>query len=270
NDIAALVGPRPLHAATAVSLIHIGVGGLCGASRCLSSPIFTWGLLADMTINDGNNQTVGPASTLPTAPSVIVKDSGGGAVAGATVTFSVASGNGSITGAVDTTGADGIARLGSWTLPSAPGTYSLTATLPGAGGSPQTFTATRIPVGIASASVSPTTLPIGGLEGTATVSVTNGTGAPASGLVVQGYILQGAGESAARRFGGTSLQATGDPFTCASDTCTLPGFNFSANGAGTGTLVCGSASAEFDLMQGETLLQTFTIPITLSSAGPCP
>src|SRR5205823_13444674 len=108
NDIAALVGPRPLHAATAVSLIHIGVGGLCGASRCLSSPIFTWGLLADMTINAGNNQTVGPASTLPTAPSVIVKDSGGGAVAGATVTFSVASGNGSITGAVDTTGADGI------------------------------------------------------------------------------------------------------------------------------------------------------------------
>jgi hypothetical protein len=117
----------------------------------------------------------------------------------------------------------------------------------------------------AGASLSPQTLEIGGLEGTATVSVSNVTGAPASGLAVQGYIVQGA----ARRFGGTSLQATGDPFTCASGTCTLPGFNFSANGAGTGTLVCGSASAEFDLIQGETTLETMTIPITLSSAGGC-
>ena len=109
------------------------------------------------------------------------------------------------------------------------------------------------------ASVSPTTLNIGGLEGTATVSVSNETGAPASGLVVQGYVVQGV----ARRFAGSSLQSSEGPFTCASGTCTLPGFNFSANGAGTGTLVCGSASAEFDLIQGETALQTITIPITL-------
>jgi len=87
-----------------------------------------------------------PAERSPTsfssAPSGIVKDLGGGAVAGATVTFSVGAGNGTITGAVVTTGADGIARVGSWTLPAAPGTYALTASLPGAGGSPVTFTAT--------------------------------------------------------------------------------------------------------------------------------
>jgi len=93
-------------------------------------------------INDGNNQTVAPGSTLPTAPSVIVKDSGGGAVAGVTVTFSVAAGNGTITGGVVTTGADGIARVGSWTLPAAGGTYALTGSLTGAGGSPVTFSAT--------------------------------------------------------------------------------------------------------------------------------
>ncbi len=124
------------------------------------------------------------------------------------------------------------------------------------------------------ASVSPTTLNIGGLEGTATVSVTNGTGEPATGLVVEGYILQGSGETAVRRFAGTSLQATELPFTCASGTCTLPGFNFVANNAleGTGILVCGPASAEFDLVQGETVLQTTTIPITLSKISPitCP
>jgi len=122
------------------------------------------------------------------------------------------------------------------------------------------------------ASVSPTTLEIGGLEGTATVSVSNGTGEPASGLVVQGYILQGFGEGAARRLAGTSLQATEEPFTCVSGTCALPGFNFVANNdlAGTGTLVCGAASAEFDLIQSETTLQTTTIPITLSQGGGCP
>jgi len=119
------------------------------------------------------------------------------------------------------------------------------------------------------ASVSPTTLDIGGLEGTATVTVRNATGAAVSGLVVQGYILQGAGESAARRVAGSS----GESFTCESGTCT-PEFNFVANNAldGTGTLVCGAASAEFDLIQDGTLLQTSTIPITLSKINPdaCP
>jgi len=123
---------------------------------------------------------------------------------------------------------------------------------------------------LAGASLSPLTLDIGGLEGTATVSVSNATGAPASGLAVQGYIVQGA----ARRFAGTSLQTTEGPFTCESGTCTLPGFNFVANNAlgGTGTLVCGAASAEFDLIQDGTLLQTTTIPITLSKISPitCP
>src|SRR5256885_513682 len=55
----------------------------------------------------------------------------------------------------------------------------------------------------AGASLSPQTLEIGGLEGTATVSVSNVTGAPASGLAVQGYIVQGA----ARRFGGTDRKS---------------------------------------------------------------
>ena len=118
----------------------------------------------------------------------------------------------------------------------------------------------------ASASVSPLTLEIGGLEGTATVSVSNGTGASASGIEVKGFIVQGT----ARRFAGTSLQATEGPFTCAAGTCTLPGFNFGPNGAGTGTLVCGPASAEFDLMQDSVLVQTTTTAITLSNVdGSC-
>jgi len=104
-------------------------------------------MLADDTINDGNNQVAAPGSSLPISPSVVVKDSGGIAVAGAIVTFAVTAGNGTITGAVETTGVDGIARVGSWTLPSAPGPYALTATLPGAGGSPVTFSASACQAG---------------------------------------------------------------------------------------------------------------------------
>jgi hypothetical protein len=112
----------------------------------------------------------------------------------------------------------------------------------------------------------PLTLDIGGLEGTATVSVSNGTGAPASGLEVKGFIVQGT----ARRSAGTSRQTNG-LFTCASGSCTLEGFNFVANNAldGTGTLVCGPASAEFDLMQDGVLVQTTTTGITLSDRGGC-
>ena len=372
-----LFGPQTAYAGS--SMVHLGLGG---SSCCLS--YFTWGLPADVRINDGNNQTVAPGGTLPTAPSVIVRDSGGGAVVGAPVAFSVASGNGSITGPVVTTGTDGIARVGSWTLPSTPATYALTATLPGAGGTPVTFSATAAsgvqiasvnlaatslpidgpgvsysavisngttatltgvfiqayidqgegasraagggpdascgtvpgqlppgscnypfgvsasntsagsgtlvpgnatarftliqgatvldvftvpvslinpPVGITSAGLSPTTLPIGGLEGTATVSVDNTTGALAEGLVVEGWIRQGP----VRQTAGQS----GDPFSCAAGTTCSRSFNFVASSTPPG-LHCGSAEAEFDLKQAGSFLHLFIIPITLSSAGPCP
>ena len=113
-----------------------------------------------------------------------------------------------------------------------------------------------------SAALSPTTLEIGGLEGTATVTVENDTTAPISDLVVQGWIVQGT----ARRAAGNSA-----PFTCATGSC-VQQFNFVANNdfPGTGTLVCGSATAEFDLMQGQTPRRKTEIPITLSKRGGCP
>jgi hypothetical protein len=110
--------------------------------------------------------------------------------------------------------------------------------------------------------LSPTTLDIGGLEGTATVTISNDTLASVSGLVVQGFITQGT----ARRAAGSSA-----PFECAPGSCTQS-FNFVASNdfTGTGTLVCGPATAEFDLMQGDMSRQKTTIPITLSKRGPCP
>jgi len=82
---------------------------------------------------------------LGTSPAVVVSDQFDNPVAGVEVTFAVTVGGGSVTGPVDTTGADGAAAVGSWILGSA-GTNNLTATVTGSGlsGNPVTFTATGV------------------------------------------------------------------------------------------------------------------------------
>ncbi len=77
----------------------------------------------------GNNQTVPVGQLAPVAPSVLVTDASGRPVYGAEVTFAVASGGGAITGEVQTTGRDGIAAVGSWTVGNIAGANSLTATV---------------------------------------------------------------------------------------------------------------------------------------------
>src|SRR5207249_1099296 len=84
----------------------------------------------------------------------IVKDGGGNPVGGVTVTFAVAPGSGSITGASQTTNASGIASVGSWTLGTTAGTNTLTATASGLTRSPVTFTATARAAAPASIAVS--------------------------------------------------------------------------------------------------------------------
>src|SRR5205085_573198 len=75
-------------------------------------------------------------------PSVIVKDANGNPVAQVAVTFAVAPGNGTITGASQTTNASGVATVGGWTLSATAGPNTLTATSGSLSGSPVTFTAT--------------------------------------------------------------------------------------------------------------------------------
>lgn len=84
-----------------------------------------------------------------TPPSIIIKDSHNNAIQGAAVTFTVASGGGSIVSGSTTTNASGIATLGSWTLGIVAGTNTLTVTAAAGGlpvnGSPLTISATGIP-----------------------------------------------------------------------------------------------------------------------------
>jgi hypothetical protein len=100
------------------------------------------GPASQMEINAGDGQSEVVGEVVATAPSVLVTDANDNPVEGIAVTFAVASGGGSVTGASATTNASGIAMVGSWTLGTTAGENTLTATSTGLTGSPLTFTAT--------------------------------------------------------------------------------------------------------------------------------
>jgi hypothetical protein len=132
------------------------------ANRMVTVPITQAGTYAilrrgppsSVTVTAGAGQSAVVGSTLPVAPSVTVRDAEGLAYAGVTVTFAVASGGGSITGATQVTNASGVATLGGWTLGSTVGTQSLTASSTGAAAATISATATAVPVPVLSVSAS--------------------------------------------------------------------------------------------------------------------
>jgi adhesin/invasin len=105
----------------------------------------TSGQAVRIAMNAGDAQSATAGSIVPTAPSVKVTDAGGNAVSGVSVTFAVASGSGTLTGASATTDSAGIATVGSWRLGTTAGANSMTATSGSLTGSPVTFTATGTP-----------------------------------------------------------------------------------------------------------------------------
>ena len=91
----------------------------------------------------GDNQTAGTGTAVAIPPAVLVRDNLGNPRPDVAVTFTTASGGGSLSKAIDTTDANGVASVGSWTLGSIPGSNRLTATASGSGisGNGQTFSA---------------------------------------------------------------------------------------------------------------------------------
>lgn len=75
----------------------------------------------------GGMQSAPVASTLPYPLSLIVRDQFNNAISGATVTFTVLSGGGSIGGATAVTSSTGVASSGPWTLGATPGTQQVRA-----------------------------------------------------------------------------------------------------------------------------------------------
>ena len=96
----------------------------------LSDPITLSAGAATMAApSAGNNQTAAAGTDLTVAPAVLVSDGAGNPVAGIGVVFSVTAGGGSVQGASATTGANGIASIGKWTLGPVVGPNALKATV---------------------------------------------------------------------------------------------------------------------------------------------
>ncbi|HEX6313694.1 MAG TPA: Ig-like domain-containing protein [Gemmatimonadaceae bacterium] len=100
----------------------------------------TAGTAASVTALSATQQSAPVGQLVPSAPSVIVRDAAGNPAPNVTVTFAVTSGAGQLTGATQTTNAQGVATVSSWRLGTTPGTNTVTATV--AGVTPVTFTAT--------------------------------------------------------------------------------------------------------------------------------
>ena len=84
---------------------------------------------AAIAISAGNGQQAEPGAAVAIKPAVLVTDASGQPVSGATVTFAVDSGGGSLSATSAVTGSNGIATAGTWTLGSAEGRNILKVTV---------------------------------------------------------------------------------------------------------------------------------------------
>jgi len=119
-----------------------------GAQKVFAT--FTATAIADraysLSASAGNNQTAVAGSAVPISPAVRVADRYGNPIGGVNVTFAVGPASGTATGVLQTTDANGIAAVGTWTLSGTAGPNTLLATTPGVilAGRPVTFTAVGI------------------------------------------------------------------------------------------------------------------------------
>ena len=127
-----------------VTCVSLGLAGLsCGGTDGTTTGPGN-GAATTIALSVGNTQTAIAGAATAVAPAVIVTNAGGTGVAGVSVTFTVASGGGSVTSGTQTTNASGIATVGSWTLGTTAGANTMTVTSTGLTGSPVTFSATGI------------------------------------------------------------------------------------------------------------------------------
>ncbi|MGE5803902.1 MAG: beta strand repeat-containing protein, partial [Gemmatimonadota bacterium] len=229
------------------------------------------GAAATIGANGGGGQNAQVGTAVAVAPSVIVRDASANPVLGVTVTFAVASGGGSVTGATQTTNAAGIATVGSWTLGTVAGSNTMTATAAGSGitGNPVTFSATGTPGPAAQLTV--TTHPSATAQSGAafaqqpTIQLRDGSGNPVSqsGVVVTAEIATGSGT-----LGGTLTATTSGAGVATFTNLSITGttgprtLSFSASGVGSVT------STAIDITAGAaTQLAITTQPSASAQSG---
>lgn len=237
-----------------------------GYAPATSTPVSLGvGAPAAAAVAAGDGQTAAVATRVPTPPAVVVRDAGGTPVAGVGVSFAVTSGGGSVTGADATTGADGIAAVGSWTLGGTTGANTLSATVQaeGVSGSPVTFTATATP-GPASADKST----VSSAPGTIAAS----TGAVASAVTI--VVRDSRGNPLAGQ--AVTLTATGSGVTLAppgaTDAAGVTTSRFSATASGDHVISAVSAgvalgSATVKVTPGAAVVSSTSVDVPGGTAG---
>jgi len=203
---------------------------------------------ATVTAVSAPNQNGVTGSAVAEAPTVRVNDQTGAALAGVTVTFAVTAGGGTIATTTATTGANGQASAGTWTLGAVAGPNTVTATV--AGLSSVQFNATGAARTATTVTAqSPTTQT--GTAGAAVASppsvrVNDQTGAPMAGVPVTFAVTAG---------GGTLVGANAT--TNANGIATVTSWTLGA-AAGTNTVTATVAG-----------LAPVTFTATASGANPC-
>lgn len=157
----ASAGSWTLGTVAGANTVTATVAGLAAATFTATS---TPALPATITKVQGDAQVATAGTAVDVVPGVRVTDAYANPVAGVQVSFAVATGGGSITGATAITNASGVAAVGSWTLGTTAGLNTLTASTPGV--APATFSATGIAGAAAGLAI------FGGNGGTAQVGTT--------------------------------------------------------------------------------------------------
>ena len=154
----------------------------------------TAGAATTMSVSAGDNQSIGVGTAVPVAPAVLVVDAFTNPVAGVSITFAP-SGDGQVTMSPATTGTDGIATVGSWTLATAAGANTLVASATGLTNVTFNATGTVTSFNIAILQGNDQTGPLTGpLPINPTVRVTDqGTGNPVVGVDVNFFPRTGEG-----------------------------------------------------------------------------
>jgi adhesin/invasin len=140
----ATVGSWTLGGVAGVQTLVASAAGLTDVTFSATATAGAAATLAAFSTTNLGSFVVAASQAVSQLPSVRVTDVGGNPVAGVTVTFATAnSASGSIGGNVQVTNANGVATLGSWTLPTTAGTATVVASVPGL--TDVSFQATMLP-----------------------------------------------------------------------------------------------------------------------------
>jgi adhesin/invasin len=237
------------------------------------------GAPASIELVAGDDQTATVGTTVPIAPSVMVRDADDNPLSGIPVTFTVTAGGGSVAGSPSVSGEDGVAAVGEWKLGPSVGENTLQAVVVGQdlSGGPVVFSATGEAGGVSadesSVSAAPASISAssGSSSSTITVTVRDAFGNPLAGVDVA-LAVDGSGNTLVQPTSPTNASgvATGRLSSTAVGSRTVSATAGGVAIAQTATVTVGaglpSAANSSATVPGGTAGQTTSIEILLEDA----